>query len=149
MEPFIVSLVSALAAGAIAAAKDTATQAVKDAYDRVREYIKDRYAKVRLDDLEEEPHSKGQQLVVQEKLENAGAEDDPALPKLVANLIEALKAQAPDVVKTVGVDLEGIRAAVHLSISERGPVRAANECWSMDFLSDQLFDGRNTKCPIF
>jgi hypothetical protein len=31
MEPFIVSLVSARAAGAIAAAKDTATQAVKDA----------------------------------------------------------------------------------------------------------------------
>ena len=117
MEPFIVSLVGALAAGAVAAAKDTATQAVKDAYDGIRQYIKDRYARVHLDDLEEEPHSKGQQLVIQEKLEKAGVENDPTLPKLVAELVEALKSQAPDAAKTVGVDLEGIRTRVGHRVS--------------------------------
>jgi hypothetical protein len=120
MEPFIVSLGGALAAGAVAAAKDTATQTIKDAYDGVRQYIKDRYAKIRLDDLEEEPQSKGQQLVIQEKLEKAGAENDSTLPTLVADLVEALKSQAPDAAKTVGVDLEGIRAAIDVQIRRVG-----------------------------
>jgi len=28
---------------------------------------------------------------------------------------------------------------------DRSPAKAANECWSMDFLSDQLFDGRTIR----
>jgi hypothetical protein len=126
MEPFVASLVGALAAGAIAAAKDTATQVVKDAYGGVRQYITDQYAKVRLDDLEEEPQSKGQKLVIQEKLEKAGAENDPTLAELAATLVEALESQAPDAAKAAGVDLEGIRAALDIQIrrvGEGGPVR--------------------------
>jgi hypothetical protein len=125
MEPFVASLVGALAAGAIAAAQDTATQAIKDAYAGIRQYITDRYAKVRLKDLEEEPQSKGQQLVVQEKLETAGAANDATLTKLGASLVEALQSQAPDAVKTAGIDLEGIRAAIDVQIrriGEAGPV---------------------------
>ncbi len=126
MEPFVASLVGALAAGAIAAAKDTTAQMVKDAYGGIRQYITDRYAKVPLDDLEEEPQSKGQQLVIQEKLEKAGAKDDATLLDHMAKLVEALKSQAPDVAKTAGVDLEGIRAALNIQIrrvGEGGPVR--------------------------
>jgi hypothetical protein len=116
MEPFIVSVVSALAAGAIAAAKDTATQAVKDAYAGVRKYIADRYATVQLSGLEQDPQSKGQQLVVQEKLERANVEDDPTLPQLAAALVEALKSQAPDAARAVGVNLEDIRAGIDVQI---------------------------------
>ncbi len=126
MEPFTASLVGALAAGAVAAAKDTATQAIKDAYAGIRRYIKDRYAAVQLEPFEKEPDSKGQQLVVQEKLEKAGADQDPELPKLLKEFVEALKAQAPDAGKTVGVDLENIRAAIDVQIRRvggEGPVK--------------------------
>jgi hypothetical protein len=126
MEPFTTALVGALAAGALAAAKDTATKAIKDSYAGIREYIKDRYAKVKLDDLEKEPQSRGQQLVVKEKLEEAQAENDATLPKLLESLVEALKDQAPDAARTVGVDLEQIHAAINVQIrrvGESGPVK--------------------------
>ncbi len=126
MEPFTASLVGALAAGAVAAAKDTATQAVKDAYAGIRKYIKDRYATVQLEGLDKEPQSKGQQLVVQEKLEKARADEDPELPKLLAQFVEMVNAQSPDAGKTVGVDLENIRAAIDVQIRRvggKGPVK--------------------------
>jgi len=126
MDPFIVSLVGALAAGAVAAAKHTATQAITDAYAGIRQYIKDRYATVQLEGLDKEPKSKGQQLVVQEKLKEAGVANDPDLPKLLARFVEALKSQAPDAGKTVGVDLENIRAAIDVQIRRvggEGPVK--------------------------
>lgn len=120
MELFLAALVDALAAGAIAAATDTATKLVKDAYAGIRQYIKDKYAEVRLDGLEQEPKSKGQRLVVQEKLEEIGAQDDPDLPKLVAKLVEALSSQAPEAAAMVGVDLQQIHAAVDVQIKRIG-----------------------------
>jgi hypothetical protein len=120
MDTFIASLVGALAAGAIAAAKDTATQAIKDAYGGIRKYITDRYATVRLDELEKDPQSKGQRLVVQEKLEQAGAEDDPTLPGLAASFVETLKSQAPDAARLAGVTLEDIRAGIDIQIRRIG-----------------------------
>jgi hypothetical protein len=129
MEPFTASLVGALAAGAIGAAKDTATQAIKDAYAVIRKYIKDRYATVRLEGLDREPKSKGQQLVVQKKLEEAGADNDPELPKLVKQFMEALKSDAPDAGRTAGVNLDNIRAAIDVQIKRvgsQGPVNLGN-----------------------
>jgi len=126
MDPFISSLVGALAAGAVAAAKDTATQAVKDAYASIRKCIKDRYTSVPVDALEKEPGSKDQQLVVQERLEKAGADEDPELPQFLKQFVEALKAQAPDAGKTVGVDLDNIIAAIDVQIRRvgvEGPVK--------------------------
>jgi hypothetical protein len=126
MEPFLASLVGALAAGAVAAAKDSTTQAIKDAYAGIRRYIKDRYSTVQLEGLDQDPESRGQQLVVQEKLEKTGADKDPELPQLLKRFVEALKAQAPDAAKTVGVDLENIQAAIDVQIGRiggEGPVK--------------------------
>ena len=120
MEPFTASLVGALAAGVVAAAKDTATQAIKDAYAGLRRYIKDRYTTVPLEGLDSDPKSKGQQLVVQEKLEEAGADKDQELPKLLKQFVEALKFDTSDPGKTVGVDLENIRAAIDVQIRRVG-----------------------------
>jgi hypothetical protein len=116
MEPFIASLVGALAAGAIAAAKDTATQAIKDAYAGIRKYITDKYAAVQLDALEKDPQSKGQRLVVQEKLEQAGAEKDATLPGLAATFVETLNSQAPEAANAAGVNLEDIHAGIDVQI---------------------------------
>jgi hypothetical protein len=129
MEPFTASLVGALAAGAVAAAKDTATQAIKDAYGGIRRYIKDRYSMVPLEGLDREPTSKGQRLVLQEKLEEAGAASDPDLPKLLKQFVEALKSDAPDAGKMVGVNLENIHAAIDVQIKRvggEGPVKIAD-----------------------
>jgi hypothetical protein len=116
METFIASVVGALAAGAIAAAKDTATNAVKDTYAGVRKYIADKYATVQLDALEKDPRSKGQRLVVQEKLEEAGADNDPSLPQLAASLVEELKSAAPEAANIAGVVLEDIRAGLDIQV---------------------------------
>jgi hypothetical protein len=116
METFVASLVAALAAGAIAAAKDTATQAVKGAYAGICKYITDRYATVQLDALEKNPQSKGQKLVVQEALKEAGADNDPELPALAASFVEILKSQASDAAKVAGVVLEDISAGIDVQI---------------------------------
>ena len=44
MEPITTTILSALAAGAIAAAKDTATKAVKDGYQALKKLIEQRFA---------------------------------------------------------------------------------------------------------
>jgi hypothetical protein len=111
METFVASLVAALAA-----TKDTATQGVKDAYAGIRKYIADRYAMAPLDALEKNPQSKGQKLVVQEKLEEAGADNDPELPALAASFVETLKSQAPDAAKLAGVVLKDISAGIDVQI---------------------------------
>lgn len=129
MEPFLISLVGALAAGAVATAKETAAQAIKDAYAGVRQYIKDRYSAVHLEALDKEPKSKEQQQVVQKQFAEAGVENDSTLPKLLAELVEAIKAQAPEAARMVGVDLGGLRAAIDIQIERvggGGPVKIQN-----------------------
>lgn len=119
MDPFIVSLVGALAAGAIEAAKSTATEAIKDAYSGIRGYIARRYTHVELAGLESDPASPGRQLVVQEGLaKEPTVTADPALPQLVATLVEALKAQPHG--PPEGVNLGDISAAVNVQIERIG-----------------------------
>jgi hypothetical protein len=119
MDPFIVSLVGALSAGAIEAAKSTATQAIKDAYTGVRGYIARHYAHVELAGLERDPASQGQQLVVQEHLaKEPTVTADPTLPQLVAALVEALKAQPHG--PPEGVNLGDISAAINVQIERIG-----------------------------
>jgi len=118
VETFIVSLVGALAAGAVAAAKESASQAIKDAYRGIRKYLADRYTTVPMVELEKDPQSKGRRLVVQETFEKEQAriETDEALPKLAATLIDSLKADAPEAAKQAGVVLEDIRAGIDVQI---------------------------------
>jgi hypothetical protein len=126
MEPFLTSLVGALAAGAVAAAKDTVGQAVKDAYQAVRRYIKDRYTAVHLEELDKEPQSKDRRVEFEQKFQKAGAMDDPALPKLVADLLSAIQEHAPQAAGMVGVDLGDLHAAAGVQlrrVGEGGPVR--------------------------
>jgi hypothetical protein len=55
-------------------------------------------------------------LSFRKKLEQANVDDDPTLPKLTAALVEALKSQAPDAARAVGVNLENIRAGIDVQI---------------------------------
>ncbi len=63
MDPITISIVTALAAGAVAGAKDIATSAVKDAYTGLKQVIHDRYRKAApfVEAVEANPTSKPEQ----------------------------------------------------------------------------------------
>lgn len=105
MDPFVGSVVGALAAGALAAAKDTASEAVKDAYKAIREYITQSYSKVSLDHLAEKPASKKRQDSLAEDLQDSGAVGDRELASLIKQLSDAVKQTDLESASAVGFDL--------------------------------------------
>ncbi len=90
MDPITV-IVGALAAGAIAAVQDTASQVIKDAYMALKNAI---IKKVKrsddVDNLEKEPESAGRKLIVSEALTKADAANDQEMLALAKTLAEAL-----------------------------------------------------------
>ncbi len=113
MEAALPILVQALVAGAAAALKPTAGQAVQDAYNGLKTLIAQKYARVSdpIQQLEQKPESAMRQGVVQEELEETGAAADEEVLREAERLLEAVKSEAPDVARTVGVSMEDIEAA--------------------------------------
>ena len=107
MEPVTTAIVAALSSGGTFVFEKAATEAVKDAYAAVKVWIHDRYpdANVSVDQLEKQPASKARQEVVGEDLERAGASTDTKLVKLAQILVVLIRKQAPDVARSIGVDL--------------------------------------------
>jgi dihydroxyacetone kinase DhaKLM complex PTS-EIIA-like component DhaM len=93
MEPVTATIIAALVAGATAAAKDVATNAVKDAYSALKRLISDRYAKAGpfVDAVTAYPSSKPEQQVLAKQLENAGAAKDEDLKTGAQQLLDALQ----------------------------------------------------------
>ena len=91
MDPIVISVVSALAAGALAAAKGVATDAVKDAYAALKHVIVDRYkhAGPFVEAVEADPSSGDEQRVLAKKL--AGAESSPELRQAATALLAAVE----------------------------------------------------------
>jgi len=112
MDPVITNVVSALAAGAAAALKDTASKAVKDAYQGVRTYIQDKFQHADLEPIERKPSSKSKQASLSEDLEDAGAADDEELLERIEVLTDAVGKHDPQAAETVGIDIEGLKADV-------------------------------------
>src|SRR4051812_33538049 len=97
MEP-ISLIVTALALGAAAGAKPTATQAVKDAYAGLKRIIRDRYAAVHdsVEHLEKAPDKQARRAGVEEELATTAAATDEELLQAVREMITLVKAQAPE-----------------------------------------------------
>jgi len=110
MEP-ISTIVAALAAGAVAALKPTAEQAVKDAYSGLKALVQRKYAAVTLDALERKPESAAQQGAVAETLGDAGAADDAELLAKARELAATLQRHDPDAGRSIGIDVERITGA--------------------------------------
>ena len=104
-EPISATIAAALATGAAAALKNTASLAVKDAYNAVKAYISSKFQRVDTGEIERNPASTARQAVLTEELESAGADKDQRLRALVAELIRHVEEHAPDAAKPVGVDL--------------------------------------------
>jgi hypothetical protein len=67
-------IVSAVSAGAVAGAKDTVAQAVKDAYAGLKKLITERYAHVDVTAVEKKPESMAKRDSLGEDLQDAGHE---------------------------------------------------------------------------
>jgi hypothetical protein len=118
MDPFSVSIVTALAAGAVASAKDIATKAVKDAYAGLKQLIVDRYAKTApfVDAVEAHPTSTPEQEVLANQLQQA--KDDPQLKDLTSALLRALEDLRNDHRAQAVFDFGRLRAARNFELSD-------------------------------
>lgn len=110
MDPLTL-LVSALAAGAASALKDTASKAVADAYAALKGAIQKKYAGVDLRPVEQKPASEPKRASLAEDLASAGAGADGELTELARRLLDEIQKHDPDVGRAVGVDISGLRAA--------------------------------------
>ncbi|MEW5930364.1 MAG: hypothetical protein AB1941_23125 [Gemmatimonadota bacterium] len=112
MEPITTTaVVTALATGAAAAAKDTAATAVKDAYAGLKVLIQRKYSGVDVTPVEKKPDSEAKRQSVAEDLADAGAENDTELKELARALVAALERDAPEAAPAIGVDLKEVKAA--------------------------------------
>jgi hypothetical protein len=110
MDPISI-IVTALVAGAAAAVKPMAEQAIKDAYAGMKALIQRKYGHVDVAVLETDPASKARQAVVKEDLEKTDAGQDEELLTGAKALLDAIQARASDVPETVGLDLQDITGA--------------------------------------
>jgi hypothetical protein len=90
MDP-ISLIIAALAAGAVAGVKDTASQAVKDAYTGLTELLRrrfagNRHAEAALDQAEQQPES--DQVLLAEHLRTVGADGDEELIRAARALLQ-------------------------------------------------------------
>ena len=110
MEP-ISLLVAALAAGANAALRDTASTAVKDAYEGLKGLIARKFGtKASIESLEEKPASAAKQAAVSEDLADAGAAADEEVLAHARVVVEAVERDDPASAAAIGLDLAGIKA---------------------------------------
>lgn len=105
MEPVITTIAAAVALGAAAGLKDTASKAVVDAYAGLKTLIQDRYKKNEdvtdaVDYLVKKPEAEGRQQELAKALDSARADKDAEVVKAAEELLAAVKKQ-PDGEKTV------------------------------------------------
>jgi hypothetical protein len=103
-------LVDAVALGAMTGLKETTSLAVKDAYKAFKGLLSGRYAEVSASGVESKPDSPAQRIALRELLGEAGAGEDTELLAAAKQLLEAIKADAPDAAEAIGVDLSAIEA---------------------------------------
>jgi hypothetical protein len=108
MDP-ITLVVTAIALGASAGLKDTATQAVKDAYAGLKTLLAKRSVDVSA--VERKPDSDAQKAALAETLGDVEGAVDDALLAAARAVTEAVADHEPDAAASIGVDLQGVRAA--------------------------------------
>jgi hypothetical protein len=142
MEPVTVTIVTALAAGAAAAAKDVATKAVKDAYSGLRKLIVDRYQKAApfVEAVESNPTSEPEQKVLLNQLNQAHS--DAEAKSLAVALLDALQELQNDPRAQAVFDFGKLRAAKNFELSDiqfSGTLlRASEATFEGDFKATKL-----------
>jgi hypothetical protein len=98
MDPVTTAIVSAVTAGLASGATDTIKQTVVDAYNTVKNLVKSKLGHSNdvskaIENLEENPTSKGQPIVLSEQIEAANLQQEPDVLKAAQHLLELLKQQ--------------------------------------------------------
>jgi hypothetical protein len=104
-------IVAALAFAGGAAAKAAIGEGVKDAYRAVKDFLARKYPQVDLTAVEKDPGSKGQQMVLVEKLTSSEAAADPEFSPLAKRLVDAVAAEIRKAGPQTGVQLREFEAA--------------------------------------
>lgn len=107
MDP-ITLVVTAVALGASAGLKDTATLAVKDAYAALKKLLVGR--EVDVSGVERKPSSDAQRAALAELLADSKDVIDNAVLEAARLVTEAIAAEEPTVAPAIGVDLERVQA---------------------------------------
>ncbi len=118
MDPLTI-IATALLAGAAAALKDTAAQAVRDTYTGLKSLIARKFAgAANADDLnaavrfaEKKPDDTGRQDVLKDELKSARVDQDEEVLKLARALSEAVRQHAPQIAQQYQVSVTGSGAA--------------------------------------
>ncbi len=119
MEPLTL-LLNAVIAGAAAALKPAAENAVKDTYNALKEIIKQRWNRVAIDHIEGDPTSKARQAALEEDLQKTGAFRDPEVLRqaqqviAVVNQSDAAKAAAA----AAGISIEKLKAGASIHLED-------------------------------
>jgi hypothetical protein len=107
------AIITSLAAGATAAAKDTASAAIKDLYKGLKDLLSKHLTT--LPRLEKNPTEKAQEAAVEE-LSESEIKNDPTVAKAAANLADAIERDTqPGTL--LAIDLERIRTAGKILIA--------------------------------
>lgn len=115
MEPITTMIVSAAAAGVVAATKSTAEKAVKDAYDAFKRIIVERYSDYptlldSFDFLIKKPESDNVQKEFAEDLKKAGATEDQTLIQAAEVVNNEVKRCEPEAYESVGLRIGTVEA---------------------------------------
>ncbi len=107
MDP-VTLIVTAVTAGAVAASKDVAAQAVKDGYAALKALIVRQFGqKVDVVALEKDPDSEARQAVLKEELETAGAAQDAEVVQQAQALLDLLKEHGLELGPSYQAELRG------------------------------------------
>lgn len=109
MDP-ITLIVSAVAVGAAAGAKDTAAVAVSDVYAALKALITRRYCGVDVTPVEKKPESEAKRDSLHEDLTEAGAGADEELLVAARRVVDEVRAHDGVVGPIPGIDLERVQA---------------------------------------
>jgi hypothetical protein len=125
MDPLTLIL-SAILAGAAAAAKPTAEQVVKDAYAGLKTVIESLWKRVDLRTIEQDPASKSRQAVLREDLEKVGNVAEPQVLAQARKVVEVVAKADPEAARAAGILIEDLDAGASVTIentvSEEGGV---------------------------
>ncbi|MCI5158289.1 MAG: hypothetical protein D3906_07560 [Candidatus Electrothrix sp. AUS1_2] len=116
MEPVITTIAAAVALGAAAGLKETASKAVTDAYAGLKKLIQDRYKKNEdvidaVDYLIKKPEDAPRRQMLEQVLKDAGADKDRELAQGAEQLLAAVEEHNPEAAVGIGMDIGTLKAA--------------------------------------
>ena len=121
-------LVSALALGAAAGLKQTASTAVADAYSSLKRLLLRRHPEIDLDNLEQESLSNEQRDDLEQQLVRANIDVDAELSEAIGAVLQSRVAEISSAAEVLAIDLSDVRAAalrVSDVIAEGGAIRVS------------------------